>query len=85
MTPAFDSLSAFFAMGGYGPYVWTCYGVFFGCMGLTALMSVRQRKHFEADLRQYWRRVAGNPGTDTGGQSTGHSGQAFGPVDQPRP
>jgi len=25
---AFDSLSAFIAMEGHGPYVWTCYAVF---------------------------------------------------------
>lgn len=26
---AFDSFSAFIAMGGHGPYVWACYAVFF--------------------------------------------------------
>ncbi|MDX1458300.1 MAG: heme exporter protein CcmD [Marinobacter sp.] len=25
---AFDSFSAFLAMEGHGPYVWTCYGAF---------------------------------------------------------
>lgn len=40
---AFDSFNAFLVMDGHGPYVWTCYGVFFLLMGLLAWLSVFER------------------------------------------
>ncbi len=42
---AFDSLSAFIAMEGHGPYVWTCYGVFFLFLFGMAQASIRQRRN----------------------------------------
>ncbi|WP_228152534.1 MULTISPECIES: heme exporter protein CcmD [Marinobacter] len=41
---AFDSLAAFIAMEGHGPYVWTCYGVFFLFVGGLMAWSIRQRR-----------------------------------------
>lgn len=41
---AFDSLGAFIAMEGHGPYVWTCYFVFFVLMGAISFWSLRQRR-----------------------------------------
>ena len=41
---AFDSFSAFIIMEGHGPYVWTCYGVFFLLMALITWLSVRDRR-----------------------------------------
>lgn len=41
---AFDSFSAFVVMGGHGPYVWTCYGVFFLLVALIAWLSIRDRR-----------------------------------------
>jgi heme exporter protein D len=41
---AFDSLSAFIVMEGHGPYVWTCYGVFFLLIAVIAWLSVRDRR-----------------------------------------
>lgn len=40
---AFDSFSAFIAMGGHGPYVWTCYAVFVLFLLGLGLWSRRQR------------------------------------------
>lgn len=40
---AFDSFSAFIAMEGHGPYVWTCYGVF--AVLLVGLMIWSSRHH----------------------------------------
>ncbi len=41
---AFESFAAFLVMEGHGPYVWTCYGVFFVLMGVLMLLSLRQRR-----------------------------------------
>jgi heme exporter protein D len=41
---AFDSLSAFLAMGGHGPYVWSAWG-------LTALLLVGVVVHARAERR----------------------------------
>lgn len=49
---AFDSFGAFIAMGGHGPYVWTCYAVFFLLMGALALWSLRQRRFVMAQQRR---------------------------------
>jgi len=40
---AFDSFSAFISMEGHGPYVWTCYAVFFALMAVLMIWSVRSR------------------------------------------
>lgn len=41
---AFDSLGAFVAMGGHGPYVWGCYIVFFLLSFVLIIWSRRQRQ-----------------------------------------
>lgn len=38
----FDSISDFFAMGGYGFYVWLAYGITFVAMGLLIWQSKRE-------------------------------------------
>ncbi|EGA65566.1 heme exporter protein CcmD [Vibrio brasiliensis] len=38
----FESLSDFFAMGGYAGYVWTAFGITFGSMLVLLLVSVRR-------------------------------------------
>ncbi|NRA72850.1 MAG: heme exporter protein CcmD [Gammaproteobacteria bacterium] len=47
----FDSLSEFFAMGGYAFYVWLSYGVTFTLLiGLTVI-SIRQRRNLINEIR----------------------------------
>jgi heme exporter protein D len=40
----FDSFSAFITMGGHGPYVWACYGVFFVFLSAVMIWSVQRQK-----------------------------------------
>ncbi|MCG7199207.1 heme exporter protein CcmD [Marinobacter pelagius] len=57
---AFDSFSAFIAMEGHGPYVWTCYGVFFVLMvGLMAWSRRRRSATMAACRRNYERQERG--------------------------
>lgn len=49
---AFDSLHAFWVMEGHGPYVWTCYVVFFVLTVAMAWWSVRERRQI---IRQQYR------------------------------
>ncbi|KPQ02480.1 heme exporter protein CcmD [Marinobacter sp. HL-58] len=49
---AFDSFGAFIAMEGHGPYVWSCYFVFFVLMGAIAFWSLRQRRFVIAQQRR---------------------------------
>ncbi|NMT64690.1 heme exporter protein CcmD [Marinobacter orientalis] len=49
---AFDSFGAFMIMEGHGPYVWTCYFVFFLLMGTVSLWSLRQRRAVIAQHRR---------------------------------
>ena len=39
----FDSIADFFAMGGYGFYVWVSYGFFAAVMGFNLWLPYRQR------------------------------------------
>lgn len=41
---AFDSLTAFIAMEGHGPYVWACYGVFFLLVAAMMVWSLRRHR-----------------------------------------
>jgi len=41
---SFDSFSAFIAMEGHGPYVWTCYAVFFVLLGGLMIWSARHNR-----------------------------------------
>ena len=42
------SASAFFAMGGYGLYVWGSFGVVAVCMATDGLMAIRRHRAAEA-------------------------------------
>lgn len=44
MTFQFESVSAFFAMGGYSFYVWLSYGVTFIAMGILIWQSQREQR-----------------------------------------
>ena len=43
-------MSEFFAMGGYGAYVWADYAVFFIVLGIDAVMPVWQRRRALREL-----------------------------------
>lgn len=49
---AFSSFSEFFAMGGYGFYVWLAYGVSLLSVVLLVVNSVNQRKKIFAQVQQ---------------------------------
>ena len=44
-------MAEFFAMGGYGAYVWPAYAVFFLALALEALAPRAQRKRLLAEIR----------------------------------
>lgn len=44
------SLSSFFAMGGYGAYVWPAYGLALTTLVILAILSLRWAKKSERDL-----------------------------------
>jgi heme exporter protein CcmD len=47
------NLTAFFAMGGYGAYVWSCYGL---TAAVLILMAWRARAEFKAEILRTQRR-----------------------------
>ncbi|SFR49762.1 heme exporter protein D [Marinobacter daqiaonensis] len=49
---AFDSLNALIVMEGHGPYVWTCYGVFFLLLGVLVWWSLRERRQLVREQKQ---------------------------------
>jgi heme exporter protein D len=51
-------MNDFFAMGGYGGYIWTAYAVFFIVLALEALAPLAQRRRVLADLRGRLKRRA---------------------------
>lgn len=49
----FDSIGDFFAMGGYGFYVWLSFGATFLCLGLLTLHTLLTRRKLRSEaLRQ---------------------------------
>ena len=48
----FDSWQQFFAMGGYGFYVWLCFGFTFGCILLLVLATHRQKRSIRQQIIQ---------------------------------
>lgn len=48
----FDSINAFFAMGGYGFYVWLSYGVAAAAIALLIIISQRQHKQIIQGIKQ---------------------------------
>lgn len=49
---AFDSFQQFWEMGGHGPYVWTCYGVFVAAIVGLVVWSRAQRR--QVIRREQW-------------------------------
>jgi len=47
----FESLSDFFAMGGYAFYVWLSYGAAFGLLITLTVVSVRTRRNLFDQIR----------------------------------
>lgn len=52
----FDSISAFFDMGGYGFYVWLSYGVTAFTLGLLVVASLRNHKKIKLQIAQRQKR-----------------------------
>ena len=52
MTPAFSSLSAFFAMGGYAFYVWLAVALTFISLALLVGHTLWRRRALLAEVRQ---------------------------------
>jgi heme exporter protein D len=42
----FESFSAFLAMGGHGPYVWSCYGLTLAVLLFNGLAPGRRQRRF---------------------------------------
>ena len=51
MNPAFDSWTAFFAMGGYAFYVWGSFGITALVMAVESLLIRNRRKQVQQYLR----------------------------------
>lgn len=49
---AFDSISEFFAMGGYGFYVWLAYGLTFLALIILVVNSVAKKNKIFKDVEQ---------------------------------
>jgi|32_taG_2_1085360.scaffolds.fasta_scaffold00008_191 heme exporter protein D len=77
---AFDSLGAFIAMEGHGPYVWTCYGVFFLLLGSLVYWSLRQRRQVMVEQR----RVVSRDSTARTGAGQPATGASFQRVNEPK-
>ena len=56
-------MSDFFAMGGYGAYVWTSYAVFFIVLAAEAVLPPLKRRRVLAELRGEWKRAQRREGS----------------------
>ena len=56
-------MSDFFAMGGYGAYVWTSYAVFFIVLAAEAVLPPLKRHRVLAELRGKWKRAQRREGS----------------------
>ena len=54
----FDSVSAFFDMGGYGFYVWLSYGVSIAALALLVFSSISSHKKIKQQIIQRQKREA---------------------------
>ena len=52
----FDSISAFFAMGGYGFYVWLSYGVSIAALAILIFSSINNHKKTKQQIVQRQKR-----------------------------
>lgn len=48
----FSSLAEFWAMGGYGLYVWLSFGITFVALGLTGLQIIWRRRQLSAEAHR---------------------------------
>ena len=47
-----DGLRSFFAMGGYGAFIWPAYGVALAVLGALTLAAMRRLRRSQADLAE---------------------------------
>lgn len=52
----FESLNAFWNMAGHGPYVWSCYGLFFALMGINLWQAQSQKMKALKQVKAFARR-----------------------------
>ena len=58
----FESFSAFLAMGGHGPYVWSCYGLTLLVLLFNGLAPGRRQRRFLREQGARQRRQEQPPG-----------------------
>ncbi|MBE2897190.1 heme exporter protein CcmD [Pasteurellaceae bacterium HPA106] len=58
MTPFFGSFADFIHMGGYGFYVWLCYGLTALCLLLLIVLTLIERKQLLRNIAKYHQRQA---------------------------
>ena len=56
-------MSDFFAMGGYGAYVWASYAVFLVVLAAEAVLPPLKRRRVLAELRGKWKRAQRREGS----------------------
>ncbi|GHD44947.1 heme exporter protein D [Marinobacter persicus] len=61
---AFDSFSAFIAMEGHGPYVWSCYAVFFILVAGMMIWSARRNRAVIEGCKRRFDQQQGTSGRD---------------------
>jgi len=61
---AFDSFSAFLAMEGHGPYVWTCYAVFVVFVAGMMIWSARRNRAVIEECKRRFDQQQGTSGQD---------------------
>jgi heme exporter protein D len=52
----FESLTEFWNMAGHGPYVWSCYGLFFSLLGINVWLARGQRLKALKQVKAFARR-----------------------------
>lgn len=55
----FDSIAAFFAMNGHGPYVWACYAITFAILLALVIAPLVQKKSFLKQQKK-WQQLQKN-------------------------
>ncbi|MEJ2681236.1 MAG: heme exporter protein CcmD [Gammaproteobacteria bacterium] len=54
ITTAFETIDAFWAMGGHGFYVWAAYGMWFVTLGVLLVQTAVARRRVRSRLRLYY-------------------------------
>ena len=52
----FESLTELWNMAGHGPYVWSCYGLFFSLLGINVWLARGQRLRALKQVKAFARR-----------------------------